>query len=113
MGINYSRESGSKFPDSLLNMPDFKDVDDSIKEVIKQYYLFMQQGNIDSALALKNANAADLDSYWINAAKLNLLKEEIENIGIYSKRMYGTLFSDTEPDVEQAFGSYWIKPIED
>ena len=112
MSTTYSRESGSQFPDSLLNLNDFKDIDDSVKEIISQYYKFIRDGNIDSALALKEAHSQELEDYWISASKLNLLKEEIQNIGIYSRLLHGTVISKTKPTLDYAEGSYWIEPIE-
>lgn len=112
MSKTYSRESGSLFPDSLLNLNDFKDIDDSVKDVISQYYQFIANGNIDSALALKESHAQELEDYWISASKLNLLKEEIQNIGIYSSLLHGTVVLKTQPTLDYADGSYWIQPLE-
>lgn len=111
MSVTYSRESGSQFPDSLLNMNDFKDMDDTVKNLIMQYYQFLAEGNIDSAIAIKETNP-ELEDYWVDAARLNLLKEEIQNIGIYAKLLHGTVISDTEPTLDYAEGTYWIQPIE-
>lgn len=111
MSVTYSRESGSQFPDSLLNMNDFKDMDDTVKDLIMQYYQFIVEGNIDSAIAIKETNP-ELEDYWVDAARLNLLKEEIQNIGIYAKLLHGTVISDTEPTLDYAEGTYWIQPIE-
>lgn len=111
MSETYSRESGSQFPDSLLNMNDFKDMDDTVKNLIMQYYQFIVEGNIDSAIAIKETNP-ELRDYWVDAARLNLLKEEIQNIGIYAKLLHGTVVSDTEPTLDYAEGTYWIQPIE-
>lgn len=109
---NYSRESGSLFPDSLLDMNDFKDIDDTVKTVVSQYYLFMQAGNIDSALALKSSHP-ELKDYWVGADTLNKLKEEIQNIGIYAQLFRGTVVAETLPTLDDYDdGVSWIKPIE-
>lgn len=111
MSANYSRESGSNFPDSLLDMPDMKDIDDSVKDVIMQYYAFITQGNIDSALTLKEFHP-ELDSYWFDAAKINLLKEEIQNLGIYAKLLRRSTISDTEPEGFYDTGTVWYQKID-
>lgn len=109
MSKRYSRESGSLFPDSLLSINDFKDIDDSVKDIISQYYKHIKENKIENAIELKNSHP-ELEDYWISAAKLNLIKEEIENIGIYAKLLRGTVISDTEPILDYDEGSYWIQP---
>lgn len=106
----YSRECGSFFPDSLLNMPEFKDIDDSVKDVMMQYYQFLDENNYDSACALLEAHP-ELGSYTVNAAKLNLMTEELSNIGKYALLLRTNIVSDTEPELSYDEGTNWIKPI--
>lgn len=110
MNIPYSRESGSLFPDSVLDMKPLKDIDDSVKDVMKEYYRFMEEGNIDSALALKDAHP-ELQDYWVSAAKLNRITEEIQNIEIYAKLLRTNVISDTEPELNYDTGCFWIQEI--
>lgn len=111
MSITYSRESGSLFPDSLLNMEKFKDIDDTVKDVILEYYTDISQGRITEAMSLKEAHT-ELAPYWIDASKLNLLKEEIQNIGIYAQKLRSTVVSSEEPGIDYDEHTLWIKPIE-
>lgn len=106
----YSRESGSLFPDSILDMADFEDINDSVKDIVMQYYQFIKDGNINSAIALKCAHP-ELKKKWFDASHVNLLKEEVQNIGIYAKLLHGTVVSDTEPTLAYDDYSYWIQPI--
>ena len=108
---NYSRESGSMFPDSLLDIEQFKDIDDTVKDVILEYYSDISQGKISEATNLKTAHP-ELSPYWIDASKLNLLKEEIQNIGIYAKKLRSTVVSSEEPNLDYDEHTIWIKPIE-
>lgn len=108
---DYSRESGSLFPDSLLNMEQFKDIDDTVKDVILEYYSDISQGKISEAMALKESHQ-ELNPYWIDAAKLNLLKEEIQNIGIFAQKLRSTVVSAEEPTLNYANDTLWYQPIE-
>ncbi len=110
MSKKYSRESGSLFPDSLLELNDFKDIDDSVKDVMTNYYKYVHAGNIDAALSLKNEHP-ELEDYWVNASKLNLMKEEIQNIGMFATMLRGTVISNEEPELDYDTGSYWIQPV--
>lgn len=110
MNTIYSRESGSKFPDSPLDMPDMKDIDDSVKDIVIQYYAFMAQGNIDGALALKSSHP-ELKAYWFDASKLNLIGEEIQNLGIYAKLLRTNAISDTEPEEYYDTGTLWYQKV--
>lgn len=112
MERTYSRESGSKFPDSILNMQDFKDIDDSVKDVIMQYYAFIEDGNPNSAAALKESHP-ELDAYWFDAAKVNLLKEEIQNLGVYAKLLRKNIISDTEPEPNYDTGTLWYREMKE
>lgn len=109
----YSRESGSQFPDSLLDLPEFKDIDDSVKDIIMQYYQFLASNNIDSAIALLEANKTKLKPYMPTATILNLIKEEIQNIGIYAQLKKSVVISDTEPDLDYDEDSEWLQEIKE
>lgn len=111
MSETYSRESGSLFPDSLFNMPEFKDIDDSVKDIMMQYYKFLQENNYNSANALMEAHAEELDSYNVTADKLNLILEELDNIGTYALLLRTNVISDTQPELEYDDGVYWTQPI--
>lgn len=111
MSTTYSRESGSLFPDSLLNMEKFKDIDDTVKDIILEYYSDISQGKLTEAMALKAAHT-ELAPYWIDASKLNLLKEEIQNIGLYAQKLRSTVVSSEEPAINYDEYTLWIKPRE-
>ena len=111
MAITYSRESGSLFPDSILSMNDKKDIDDSVKDLVMQIYSLIENNKINKAKALRNDHP-ELDDYEVNAADFNLLTEEIQNIGIYTKRLSGTVVLKDEPTLDYETGSSWIRPLD-
>lgn len=110
MSTTYSRESGSLFPDSILSVNEFKDIDDTVKDIMVEYYSDISQGKITEAMALKDAHP-ELSSYWIDAEKLNLFKEEIQNIGMYAQKLRTTIVSDAEPELDYDENTLWIKPV--
>lgn len=111
MAITYSRESGSLFPDLILSMNDKKDIDDSVKDIVMQIYSLIENNKINKAKALRNDHP-ELDDYEVNATDFNLLAEEIQNIGIYTKRLSGTVVSKDEPTLDYDTGSSWIQPFD-
>lgn len=110
MSMSYMRESGSNFPDSVLSINKFKDIDDSVKDIIMQYYSYISQGEYDLAANLIS-NHPEISDYWFDTSKINLITEEIYNMGIFINKKRGTIVSDTEPDIEYDNNTVWIKPI--
>lgn len=111
MNINYSRESGSLFPDQVINIPDFKDVDDSIKDIIMQYYQLLSDNDFNSARMFLRSYP-ELDNYIVNAKKLNLLFEELQNIAIFAKLQKLSVISQDEPLGQYDIGTAWYQPVE-
>ena len=111
MAITYSRESGSLFPDSILSINDKKDIDDSVKDIVMQIYSLIEANKISDAIELRNSHQ-ELKDYNLDASDFNLLAEEIENIGIYSKRLSGTVVDKNKPELEYDINSFWIQPID-
>lgn len=111
MSKTYLRESGSNFPDSLITLSKFKDIDDTVKDIAVQYYNFMSAGNINSASALIEANSKTLAPYWIDSKEINKLEEELYNIGLFAVQLRINVVSDTEPTESYVPYTYWIKPV--
>ena len=76
-----------------------------------KYKMQYQNNKINKAKALRNDHP-ELDDYEVNAADFNLLAEEIQNIGIYTKRLSGTVISKDEPTLDYDTGSSWIRPLD-
>lgn len=115
---NYLREAGSQFPSKTIKVSmldkwgfdQFKDIDDDVKNVIKTYYDLLANGDIDLALMIKKNNAERLRQYWLDAEKINLILDEIQNVELYAYSARECVVSETEPEVDIAAGCYWIKP---
>ena len=76
-----------------------------------QIYSLIENNKINKAKALRNDHP-ELDDYEVNAADFNLLAEEIQNIGIYTKRLSGTVVSKDEPTLDYDTGSSWIRQLD-
>lgn len=106
--MEYSRNFGSQFPDSLIPVGTKKDIDNTVKNLISQYYSYIDAGNINAANTLYNANKNTLEDYSINMAYINRLEEEIFNIGLNALTKVSNVISTTEP-IAQADDGYWYK----
>lgn len=106
--MEYSRNFGSNFPQSLIPVGTKKDVDDSVSSLISQYYSFCDKGDMNSATQLYKNNKALLEPYIVDSAYFNFVEEEIYNIGVGLLNTTKSIISDTEP-ISQSENSHWLK----
>ncbi|MBQ7781110.1 MAG: hypothetical protein IJ405_03710 [Lachnospiraceae bacterium] len=106
--MNYSHNFGSNFPKSPIAAGTKKDIDDSVKDLILQYYALQEIGNTAAAAALYQENKETLEPYILDSAYFNLLEEELYNVGLTALTTLTTIVSDTEP-VAQTTNSHWLK----
>ena len=109
--MNYSRIFGSQFPNSVISVGSRKDVDDSVIDLINRYNGYVTSGDIIEAHKLYNDNKDILEPYSFNSSYLNLLEEEIYNLGIGLLSSLSTVISDNEP-TNQSVNSYWLEDYE-
>lgn len=108
---NYIRESGSQFPDVCLKMNTLKDIDDTIAPIITTYYEYLNSNDYAGAAQYLESKKTEIDDYWMDAAKFNLLAEEVYNIGTFINYKRGTIISETEPTGQFEPNTIWIQPI--
>lgn len=106
--MNYSHNFGSNFPESAIAAGTKKDIDDSVKDLILQYYELQEAGNTASAATLYQENKEILAPYMVDSAYFNLLEEELYNAGLTALTALTTIVSDTEP-AAQTTNSHWLK----
>lgn len=106
--MDYSYNFGSKFPGELIPPGTKKDVDDTVKNLVSQYYAYIDAGNISAANALYNNNKNILADYQIDMAYINRLEEEIYNVGLNVLKKRENVISVSEP-ADQADDGYWYK----
>lgn len=106
--MNYSHNFGSSFPEGLISVGTKKDIDDTVKNLVMQYYAYIDAGNISAANTLYNDNKSILEDYQINMAYINRLEEEIYNAGLDVLKKRETVISASEP-IDQADEGYWYQ----
>lgn len=106
--MDYSRNFGSNFPNTLIPVSSKLDVDDTVVNLIKQYYAFIDSGNTSSAKALFDENKAILQPYIINANDINRYEEEIYNTGLFVLKKITNIVSTDEP-LDQAVDGWWYQ----
>lgn len=106
--MNYSRNFGSKFPESLISVGTKKDIDDSVNYLISQYYGFIDAGDISAANELYNTNKNALNNYMINMAYINLLEEELFNVSLNALKNAPSIIYPSEP-ADQMENGYWYQ----
>ncbi len=113
--MSYSRVFGSQFPNSVLELSEYKDIGeatDEVKELIKQFYTFMDAGNIASAAALLETNYNTLKQYYFDMSCVNKLQEEVFNTGLYALKQNATIVASDEPDAsDYVNATAWLKPL--
>ena len=108
---NYSHNFGSNFPTEAIEVGQKKNVDNTVKTLVFQYYSLIDGGYIDAAKDLYEANESILKDYIIDMAYINRLEEEIYNIGIKAVSNSSILISDTEPSTQMT-DSIWLQEYE-
>lgn len=106
--MEYSHNFGSNFPNKIIPVGTKKDIDDTVKELINQYYSYLSSGDLSSANALYESNKETLEPYMIDMEYINKLEEEIYNMGITVLNSVKSIISPTEP-VTQSVNSFWYK----
>lgn len=106
--MNYSHIFGSNFPSQIIGVGTKKDIDDSVKDLVMQYYSLIDKKDLDGANALYNANKSTLDPYIVNANYFSMLEEEIYNTGLLALNSATSIINDSEP-ASQSNGSHWLK----
>ncbi len=106
--MDYSHMFGSNFPSELIPVGSKKDIDNSVKILISQYYALVDTGDVNGANEFYQTYKESLEPYIINSAYFNRLEEEIYNVGISALSNLTTIISDTEPILQET-NSHWLK----
>lgn len=105
--MNYSNIFGSNFPNEVIPVGTKKDIDDSVMDLIKEYYDYIDSGNLTEAANLYNNNKELLEPYSCSAIDYNRWQEELYNLGVAVLNETSTIISDNEP-ATQSIDSHWL-----
>lgn len=112
---SYSKIFGSQFPDNIITLSEYKDIGEAtnaVKELITQYYAYMEAKDYASASTLLENNWDVLKQFYIGMDVLNKIEEEIYNTQLYAIKNSDTVIADTEPNAsEYTHLATWLKPV--
>ncbi len=108
--MEYSHIFGSNFPSGIISVGTKQDIDDSVKDVIMQYYTLMESGRLNDAQILYSNNKELLEPYMINMEYINRLEEEIYNIGLTALNQSTNIVLSNEP-ASQPENGFWYKEV--
>lgn len=104
--INYENEFSS-FPNQKITLHTFKDIDDSVAELINEINNLQIQGKYTQAAIKIQDNSNILSKYIVNAVTFRTWEEEIYNTQTYARQMQQSIYFDQfEPDCLE--GDVWI-----
>lgn len=98
MSLIYENEF-SNFPNKLITKHNFKDVDDSIADVVNQITTLRSQGLYGQASRIIEANSDILPQYIVDMIWFRTIEEEVYNGQVYAKKIQQQIYiQDEEPD---------------
>lgn len=110
--MEYSRLFGSQFPDQQLVIQEKVDVDNSIVTIVNRIENYVKAGDMVNASKVYEDNKDILDPFIINSAFINLLQEEIFNVGLLALSKQSNIVSSDMPTTQEVAGGYWIQDYE-
>lgn len=92
---NYTHEF-SQYPNKLITLSNYKDVDDSVSAIINQINTLRAAGNYNDAALLIAKNSNVISQYCIGADAINKIVEEIRNTQIKARTAGQQIFVQAE-----------------
>ena len=97
----------SQFPNKLLTLHHYKDVDDTVANEVNQIKTLQSQGQFDRVNAIISQHP-ELKPYVFGSEAPNLLEEETRNIEIFvTSKKQQIYYTDIEPE-EAVLSDIWI-----
>lgn len=98
----------SSFPEKIFEENKFKDVDDSIADIINHIKSLESQGLYNQARRIVEQNRDALQNRVISAENMNAIDEEIRNLEIYALQAQQSIFAQPEEPDTDILGTVWI-----
>lgn len=97
----------SNFPAQKITKHNFKDIDDSIAEIINEINDLRAKGLYNQAARIIQKNQDTLSQYIVDATTFRTWEEEIYNAQTYARQIQQSIyFDETEPDCLE--GDVWL-----
>ena len=96
----------SNFPESLIDMRTFKDVNDEIASIVSQIETAKANGDFATAVSIINEHP-ELSDYDFSANDINQIIEEIRNSQIFAAKITNA-FSYGDDNFAGDVGDIWI-----
>lgn len=97
----------SKLPYQIMELHNFKDVDDSIAAIVNEIKSLQSQGLYNQANRLVENNKDVLGKYVFSVEVFNAIEEETRNLEIMCKEKKQSIFYEEEPS-NPALYDVWI-----
>lgn len=104
---DYSNEYSS-FPDSLITIHKFKNVDDNVAPLFTQINLLRTQGDFEQAQQI--IQQYNLSEYCPDAVTINTIIEEIYNAQVFAKQVQQLIYFNEDEEPEADTEDVWISP---
>ncbi len=89
----------SRLPEQIMERHYFKDIDNTIADLINQIKTLQAQGQYDRVNAIIKENKENLAQYVIGSDYINAIDEEIRNLEIYAKsKKQSIYYEESEPE---------------
>lgn len=105
--MGYTHEY-SKFPDELIEIKNYKNVDDTVGSLINQIESYRREGNYLAAVELINTYGENLKKYVLDVSVINSMIEEIRNCQIRSLVTGQMLSLEEDEPIEVDDGFIWL-----
>jgi len=94
----YTFQAGAHWPNSLIDLTNYKDADNTVGPIIAQIKAYQEAGDFDSAQQLITQHASTLKKYCFDSAAINKYIEELRNLMIYTKAKKQQIFYEPTED---------------
>ena len=97
----------SKLPLQIMELHNFKDVDDSIADIVDQIKKLQSKGLYNQASRVVENNKDVLGKYIFSVESFNAIEEETRNLEIMTLEKKQSIYYNEEPD-NPALNDVWI-----
>ncbi len=98
----------SNFPNTLIELTDFQDIDDSLAPIVNNIQSLQAQGKMGEAAKLLRENSDLLSNRVVGSDWYNKIVEEVRNAEIYSKHIQQCVYIDTDEPIYAQENDIWI-----